>query len=65
MIGQTEVVLINKDQKDRSSRIRPCVLLTETVNLKPVSCGEQPLARERANLPDLYENTTYSVVVNE
>ena len=30
VIGQTEVVLINKDQKDTSSRIRPCVLLIET-----------------------------------
>ena len=30
IIGQTEVVLINKDQKDCSSRIRLCALLTET-----------------------------------
>ena len=62
IIGQTEVVLISKDQKDRTV-CRLCVLLIETREFKagPVRW----IARERANLPDLYENTTYSVVVNE
>ena len=40
IIGQTEVVLNNKDQKDLSSRIRLCVLLIETHEFKQVSCGE-------------------------
>ena len=30
IIGQTEVVLISKDQKDRPVCVRPCVLLIET-----------------------------------
>ena len=34
IIGQTEVVLINKDKKDRSSRIRLCALLIETRECK-------------------------------
>ena len=40
IIGQPEVVLINKDKKERSSKIGLCVLLIETRELKHVSCGE-------------------------
>ena len=57
-LGQTEVVLISKDQKDRMLQ-----LLIETHEFK--ACRMRWIARERANLPDLFENTTYSVVVNE
>ena len=59
-------MLINKDHKDRSSKIRLCVLWIETREFK--ACLVRwiaTLAREWANLPNLYENTTYSVVVNE
>ena len=56
-------MLISKDQKDRTVCVRLCVLLIETREFK---AGRVLwIARERANLPDLYENTTYSVVVNE
>ena len=34
IIGQTEVVLINKDQKDRTLYVRLCVLLIETHEFK-------------------------------
>ena len=63
IIGQTEVVSISKDKKDRTVCVRLCVLLIETREFKagPVRW----IARERANLPDLYENTIYSVLVNE
>ena len=48
--------------QSRSKGVRLCVLLIETREFKgPVRW----IARERATLPDLYENTTYSVVVNE
>ena len=63
IIRQTEVVLISKDQKDGTVCDRLCVLLKETREFK-AGCV-QWIARERANLPDLYENTTYSVLVNE
>ena len=63
IIGQTEVVLISKDQKDRTVCVRLCVLLIETREFK--AGRVRWIARERANLPDLYENTIYSVVVNE
>ena len=63
IIGQTEVVLISKDQKDRTVCVRLCVLLIETREFK--AGRVRWIARERANLSDLYENTTYSVVVNE
>ena len=63
VIGQTEVVLISKDQNDRTVCVRPCVLLIETREFK--AGRVRWLATERANLPDLYENTTHSVVVNE
>ena len=63
IIGQTEVVLISKDQKDHTVCVRLCVLLIETREFK--AGGVRWIARERANLPDLYENTTYSVLVNE
>ena len=56
-------MLINKDKKEHSSRIGLCVLLIETREFK--ACLMRWIARERANLPDLYENTTYSVVVTE
>ena len=32
--GQTEVVLISKDQKDRTVHVRRCVLLIETHEFK-------------------------------
>ena len=63
IIGQTEVVLISKDQKDRTVCVRLCVLLIETHEFK--AGRVRWIARERANLPDLYENTIYSVLVNE
>ena len=63
IIGQTEVVLISKEQKDRTVCVRLCVLLIETREFK--AGRVRWIARERANLPDLYENTTYSVVINE
>ena len=63
IIGQTEVVLISKDQKDRTVCVRLCVLLIETREFKAGRVRRR--ARERANLSDLYENTTYSVIVNE
>ena len=63
IIGQTEVVLISKDQKDRTLRVRLCVLLIETREFK--AGRVRRIARERTNLPDMYENTTYSVIVNE
>ena len=56
-------MLISKDQKDRTVCVRLCVLLIETHEFK--AGRVRWIARERANLPDLYENTTYSVVVNE
>ena len=34
IIGQTEVVLISKDQKDRTVCVSLCVLLIKPVNLK-------------------------------
>ena len=34
IIGQTEVVLISKDQKDRTVCVRLCVLLIETREFK-------------------------------
>ena len=56
-------MLISKDQKDRTVCVRLCVLLIE---IREFKAGRMWwIARERANLPDLYENTTYSVVVNE
>ena len=63
VIGQAEVVLISKDQKDRTLCVRPCVLLIETCEFK--AGRVRRIARERTNLPDMYENTTYSVIVNE
>ena len=63
IIGQTEVVLISKDQKDRTVSVRLCVLLIETREFK--AGRVRWIARERANLPNLYENTIYSVLVNE
>ena len=63
VLWQTEVVLISKDQKDRTVCVRLCVLLIETCEFK--AGHVRWIAREWANLPDLYENTTYSVVVNE
>ena len=64
IVGQTEVVLISKDQKDRTVCVKTvCVLLIETREFKAGLV--RWIARERANLPDLYENSTYSVVVNE
>ena len=63
IIGQTEVVLISKDQKDRTVCVRLCVLLIETREFK--AGRVRWIARERANLPDLYENTIYLVLVNE
>ena len=63
IMGQTEVVLISKDQKDRTLCVRLFVLLIETREFKAGRVWW--IARERANLPDLNENTTYSVVVNE
>ena len=63
IIGQTEVVLISKDQKDRTVCVRLCVLLIETREFK--AGRVRWIAREQANLPDLYENTIYSVLVNE
>ena len=56
-------MLISEDQKDRTVCIRLCVLLIETREFK--AGRVRWIARERANLPDLYENTTYSVIVNE
>ena len=61
--GQTEVVLISKDQKDRTVCVRLCVLLIETREFK--AGRVRWIAREQANLPYLYENTIYSVLVNE
>ena len=63
IIGQTEVVLISKDKKDHTLYVRLCVLLIETREFK--AGRVRWIARERTNLPDMYENTTYSVVVNE
>ena len=63
IIEQTEVVLISKDQKDRTVCVRLCVLLIETREFK--AGRVRWIARERANLPDLYENTIYSVLINE
>ena len=63
IIEQTEVVLISKDQKDRTLCVRLCVLLIETREFK--AGRVRRIARERTNLPDMYENTTYSVIVNE
>ena len=57
------MVLISKDQKDRTLCVRLCVLLTETHEFK--AGRVRWIARELANLPDLYDNTIYSVVVNE
>ena len=59
--GQTEV-LISKDQKAHTVCVRLCVLLIETCEFK--ADHVRWIARERANLPDLYENTIYSVLVN-
>ena len=56
-------MLISKDQKERTLCVRLCVLLIETREFK--AGRVQWIARERANLPDLYENTTYSVFMNE
>ena len=56
-------MLISKDQKDRTLCVRPCVLLIETREFKPGHMRR--IARERTNLPDIYENTTYSVIVIE
>ena len=56
-------MLINKDQKDRTLCVRLYVLLIETREFK---AGRSLwIARKQANLPDLYENITYSVIVNE
>ena len=63
IIGQTEEVLISKDQKDRTVCVRLCVLLIETREFK--AGRVRWIVRTRANLPDLYENTIYSVLVNE
>ena len=63
IIGQTEMVLISKNQKDRTLCVRQCVLLIETREFK-AGCMRQ-IAREPTNLPDMYENTTYSVIVNK
>ena len=63
IIGQTEVVLISKNQKDRTLCVRLCVLLKETCEFK--AGRVRRIAWERTNLPDIYEKTTYSVVVNE
>ena len=63
IIGQTEVVLISKDQKDLTVCVRLCVLLIETREFKAGRL--RWIARERANLPYLCETTIYSVLVNE
>ena len=56
-------MLISKDKKDHTLYVRLCVLLIETREFK--AGRVRWIARERTNLPDMYENTTYSVVVNE
>ena len=39
IIGQTEVVLISKDQKDRTLSDRRVCYQSRPVNLKQVACG--------------------------
>ena len=41
IVGQTEVVLISKDQKDRSVCVRLCVLLIETREFKAGAVNSQ------------------------
>ena len=56
-------MLISKDQKDHTLYVRLCVLLIETHEFK--AGYMRRITREQTNLPDMYENTTYSVVINE
>ena len=42
IIGQTEVVLISKDQKDRTVCVTLCALSIETREFKEVACGGYP-----------------------
>ena len=49
-------MLISKDQTDRTLCVRLYVLLIETREFK--AGRVQWIAREWANLPNLYENTT-------
>ena len=58
IIGQTEVVLISKDQKDRTVCVRLCVLLIETREFK--AGRVRWIARERANLPDVWKHHIFS-----